>query len=184
MKKITDSIRKTQSELIDRINIRVSEVLKGVECDASNRLKELDANLNKHSIESQQLIEQIKRIDEQIEVIPKTNKDISKCLDNLEAVLEDCMQELRRSGLYVPQEIPSSFVTLIEPDLGFELIEKQGGWKSSEFGENLSQMGEVKYKDTFSTCDNHTMTNNLEVPIENTIAKHDLLNCISLILIL
>lgn len=154
-------------------------MLKTLECEVNNRLEELDTNMNQQSTQVQQLDKYIAKIDEQLDIVLSTDKESKKCLNKLEGVLSEYRKECKKelSIPYTPQEIPSSFITLIEPDLGLELIEKQGGRRSNVGGDNMSQMGEVKYKDTFSTCDNHTIANNLELTTENTMMRQDFINC-------
>lgn len=147
------------------------------------RLKEIDDNLTKQSIIVKQISLFIKRIDSQLDSTPSNNKEAKQSLINLESMINDCEKEYREelegSNPYIPQEIPSSFLMIAEPIFDLELMENQNdkNGRNNGFGSNLSQMAEVKYKDTFSTCDNHTISNNLEVPMDRLPNNKDFINC-------
>ncbi len=178
-------LQKKQTEMVEKIKNRVIEVQKELDHDISNRLKLVDAELEKRADRSARISALVADLATKMKSSPATEQQVQQELKSLETLLfthsKYFKEELAASTTYLTQELPSSFGALAEPILGLELLDasRKAATGGAEGGRNAglragpSQMTEVRYKDTFSTCDNRT---NLELTTQAAANEQELLN--------
>lgn len=179
-------MQKKQFALFEKIRAKTNEVQKNLECDILQRYKQIDKELSNQTNKAERLNSIIQGISTKLNSLFNPSNSSSECTKELSALetlmneyVKNFQEEIVSSGInpYTAQDIPSSFLNIIEPDLGIEVIENKKLKNGLESGRNAgiygnpSQMTEVRYKDTFSTCDNRTIGNNLELTAENQLTN-------------
>ncbi len=195
-------LQQKEAELTERIKARANEVLKSIEDDVGSRLQLISTELEKQTARTRRIDSMMAgldlnlnlnlNLDTKLQTNPKGEQQIRRDLQRLEELLTEHHRQFKEESAatsnnpYAVQDFPSSFVTLPEPDLGLELIDKRRKPSEADHGRNAglppnpSQFTEkdplVKFKDTYSTCDNRTVGNNLELTTQGNPNEQELLS--------
>lgn len=158
-----EGIQRKKNAIVERAKGRAQELQKQLEYDVANRVKLIYTEMDKQT-------EKIAMLD-QLTSRLKTllSRSVSSDFDCAMSEANRCTGD-KAESIDAAEYFPSSFASILEPDFGLELIERRA--KVPDGGRNAGlQPGQatdrdpqdaqdplVRYKDTFSTCDNRTIS--------------------------
>lgn len=176
--------------MCEQIKNKIGEVQKGLENDVANKMKSINKDLDKRTHMVNKIEEIISQLSSEIKKSPTNDRTMQRSIQILEEAIRENSRFLQEEAASnncnmaaVAQDYPSSFASIIEPEIGIEIVEKRQAkntGRNTGLPSNPSQMTEkdllVRYKDTFSTCDNRTISNNLEVTNQANPNEQEMLN--------